>query len=148
MTSIFETEINVPQAKLAEFYAKPENSISWRKGLIKFEPLNGEQGKPGSRYRLIPKKGNMIFTATVISIDLPNETSVVYESLKVSIAVTRKFIALSPEKTKFISIEVFTFKGLFNKVLGFFTRQAIKKAHYKHMNDFKRVAEVELGNRQ
>lgn len=42
MISIFETEIKVPQAKLAGFYANPENNVWWMKGLVKVEPLSGE----------------------------------------------------------------------------------------------------------
>jgi hypothetical protein len=136
MKSIFETEVNIPHTKLAELYANPENSIKWMLDLEKYEPISGKPGMPGSKYRLIPRKGNMIFTATVISSDLPAEIKLNLESNNVNVLVTAKFIALSPEKTKFISEEVFIFKGIFHKVFGFLAQSAVRKAHHKHMNDF------------
>jgi len=142
MKSIFEAEIDVPQAKLAKFYANPENNIKWMVDLERCEFISGELGMPGSKYRLVPKKGNMIFTATVISKDLPNESVLILEAPSVNVLVTGKFIALSHEKTKFISEEIFTFKGLFNKAFGFLASAAVKKAHYKHMNDFKQIVKT------
>ncbi len=138
MKSIFETEINIPQAKLAEFYANPENNVKWMDDLERCEYISGKVGMPGSKYRFIPKKGTMVFTATVLTRDIPNELQLILESPTVDVLVTAKFIALSPEKTKFISEEVFTFKGFFNKAFGFLAKGAIKKAHHKHMEDLKK----------
>jgi hypothetical protein len=139
MKSIFETEINVPRAKLAEFYANPQNNVKWMEDLERSEYISGELGMPGSKYRFIPKKGTMVFTATVITRDIPNELQLILESPTVDVLVTAKFIVLSPEKTKFISEEVFTFKGFFNKAFGFLAKGAVTKAHHKHMEDFKKV---------
>ena len=139
MKSIFETEINVPHIKLAEFYANPENNVKWMVDLERCEFISGELGTPGSKYKFIPKKGNMVFVATVISKDLPNESKLILESKNVDVLVTAKFIAISPERTKFISEEIFTFKGLFNKAFGFLAKGLVKKAHHKHMKDFKQI---------
>ena len=95
---------------------------------------------PNSKYRLIPKKGNMVFIATVLSRDLPNESKLFLESPSVDVLVIAKFIALSPEKTKFISEEIFTFKGFLNKAFGFLAKGAVKKAHHRHMKDFKEIS--------
>ena len=140
MKSIFEAKINIPQAKLAELYANPENNIKWMSDIERYEPISGTPGMPGSKYRLVPKKGNMVFTTTVISRDLPTELRLNLDGSNVSVLVTGTFIALSPEKTKFISEEVFTFKGIFNKMFGLLAQSAVRKAHHKHMNDFKEFA--------
>jgi hypothetical protein len=140
MKSIFEAEINIPQAKLAEFYANPENNVKWMVDLERVEFISGELGMPNSKYRLIPKKGNMVFIATVLSRDLPNESKLFLESPSVDVLVIAKFIALSPEKTKFISEEIFTFKGFLNKAFGFLAKGAVKKAHHRHMKDFKEIS--------
>ena len=136
MKSIFETEINIPREKLSELYADPENIIKWMSDIEKYEPISGTPGMPGSKYYLIPKKGNMVFTATVLNRDLPDEIRLNLEASNVDVLVTGKFIALSPDMTKFISQEIFTFKGLFNKMFGFLAQSAIGKAHHKHMKDF------------
>jgi hypothetical protein len=122
MKSIYETEINIPQAKLAEFYANPENNVKWMEDLERSEYISGALGMPGSKYRFIPKKGNMVFTATVLIRDIPNELKLILKSPTVDVLVTGKFIALSSENTKFISEEVFTFKGFFNKTFGFLAK--------------------------
>jgi hypothetical protein len=56
--------------------------------------------------------------------------------------VNVRFVALSSERTRLISEEVFRFKGLFNKVFGFLAQRSIKKAHRRHMEAFKRFAEA------
>jgi hypothetical protein len=52
-----------------------------------------------------------------------------------------QFISLSDQLTMLISEETFKFHGLFHKVCGFFARAAIKRAHRRHMESFKRSAE-------
>ncbi|MEO7294271.1 MAG: hypothetical protein ABIW34_14280 [Ginsengibacter sp.] len=62
------------------------------------------------------------------------------EASNMNVLVTAKFIALSSEKTKFISEEIFTFQGIFIKLDGFLEQNSIKKAHQKQMNAFKKFA--------
>ena len=135
MKSVFETEVEIPQTKLAELYSNPENNTKWMHDLERNEPISGTQGMLGSKYRMVPKKGNMIFTATVISRNLPDHVQLLLEDKNVNVLVTGKFFALSPTKTKFLSEEVFTFNGIY-KLLGLFAHSAIKKAHHQHMRDF------------
>jgi hypothetical protein len=140
MKSIYETELNISQAKAAELYANPENSTKWMSDIKKYEPLSGRPGTRGSKFRLIPKKGKMIFTATILSRELPKKVQLKLEASNVNVLVTGKFTALSHEKTKFVSEEEFTFKGIFNKLFGLLARSGIKKAHHKHMDAFKKFA--------
>jgi len=136
MKSIFESEINIPQARLAELYANPENSTKWMLDVERYEPVSGSPGMPGFKFRLIPKKGKMIFTATIISKNLPSEIKLNLDASNVNVIVTGKFISLPTGKTRFISEEVFTFKGIFNKLFGLLAQSVVRKAHHKHMNDF------------
>src|ERR1043166_4936598 len=136
MKSIFETEINIPQTRLAELYANPENSTKWMLDVERYEPISGIPGMPGFKFRLVPKKGKMIFTATIISKNLPSEIKLNLDASNVNVVVTGKFISLPAGKTRFISEEVFTFKGIFNKIFGFLAQSAVRNAHHKHMNDF------------
>jgi hypothetical protein len=141
MKSIVELEINVHQARLAELFADPENNTKWMDDLDRYEPMSGTPGMPGSKYRLIPKTGSMIFIVTVIARDLPDESRLILEASNVEISVSVRFVALSPEETKLISEEVFSFKGIFNKVFGFVAQRTIRNAHRRHMEAFKRFAE-------
>jgi hypothetical protein len=144
MKSIVEIEINVPKEKVAGLFADPNNNIRWMDDLQKIEPISGEPGMPGSKYRMVPKAegfGSMAFVATVTSTHLPDEAALQLEASNVVVAVTDKFAALSPQTTKLISEEVFTFKGLFNKMFGLLVQKHIKSAHRRHMDSFKRFAE-------
>jgi hypothetical protein len=141
MTSVIELEINVPQGRLALLFADPENSTKWMDDLERYEAISGDPGMPGSKYRLVPKTGKMIFVATVISRQLPNESRLSLDASNVVVSVTGRFVALSSERTRLISEEVFRFKGPLNKVFGFFAQRAIKHAHRHHMEAFKRFAE-------
>ncbi len=141
MKSIVEMQINVPQQQLAELFADPGNNPKWMPDLDRYEPVSGEQGMPGSTYRLVPKKGKMVFLATVVSRNIPHELRLVLEASNVRVSITGKLIAVSATRTKLISEEVFTFKGLFNTIFGFFAHNAIKAAHRGHIEEFKRFAE-------
>jgi uncharacterized membrane protein len=140
MKSIVEVEINKPRQEVATLFADPSNNPKWMKDLKRYEPVIGDRGKPGSQYRLIPKKGNVVFLATVLS-RKPDELRLNLEASNVNVSVTGKLEALSPEKTKLISEEVFTFKGLFNSILGLFAGKSIKSVHRRHIEDFKQFAE-------
>ena len=75
MKDIVVVEIDAPQERVAALYADPENTTKWMDDVERYEPLSGEQGMPGSTYRLIPKQGSMVFTATVVKRNLPSELS-------------------------------------------------------------------------
>jgi hypothetical protein len=109
--------------------------------LKRYEPISGEQGLPGSIYRLVPKAGDMIFVATVVERNLPHEIRVNLEASTVDVAVTGRMVALSPTRTKLISEEVFTFKASDDATVASAVKDAIKAAHQRHIEDFKRFAE-------
>jgi hypothetical protein len=141
MKSIVEVEVNVPQAKLAALFVDPRNSTKWMDDLDRYEPISGEPGTPGSKYRLLPRKGNMVFVATVVARALPNEARLSLEGPNVAVSVRGRFLALAPGRTRLISEEEFSFKGPVHRALGFFAHRAIKKAHRRHIEAFKRFAE-------
>src|SRR5262245_51825878 len=109
--------------------------------IARYEPLGGEPGAPGSRYRLVPKTGTMVFVATVLAREVPNESRLRLDAPQVSVLVTGRLAPLSPARTRLTSEEEFEFKGLFRKVAGGFAGGAIRKAHRRHMDAFKRFAE-------
>ena len=140
MKSIVEVEINKPQQEVAKLFADPANNPKWMHDLKCYEPVSGDQEHPGSTYRLIPKKGNMIFLATIIEKNT-DELKLDLEASNVHVSITGKLKALSPARTKLISEEVFTFKGFFNSIFGLFAGKAIKSVHRRHIEDFKKFAE-------
>jgi len=141
MKSVVEVEINAPQQKVAELHADPRNNPKWMHDIARYESVSGEVGMPGSKYRLVPKTGDMIFLATVIECNLPNELKLHLEAEDVSVEVTAKFIAISSRKTKLVSEQVFTFKGMGSESVDLEIENAIKTAHHNHMEGFKLFAE-------
>jgi len=143
MKSVIRLEIDVPQERLAELYANPENNTEWMDDLERYEPISGERGMPGSKYRLIPKKGKMLFVATVVARNLPTEIQLDLDASNVNVSVKGTFVALSSARTQLISEEIFRFKGLFNKLFGWLAGSSIRNAHRRHMESFKRYAETQ-----
>jgi hypothetical protein len=95
----------------------------------------------GSKYRLVPKKGKMVFVATVVARNLPTESHLSLEASNVTVSVNGTFVALSSSRTRLTSEEVFHFKGLLNTIFGFLAWRAIRSVHRRHMEAFKRFAE-------
>ena len=141
MKSVVEVEINLPQKEAAELYADPRLNSTWMHDIARYEPLSGEEGMSGSTYRLVPKEGDMIFIATVVERNLPDELRLHLEAFEVEVEVRGTFISLSPIRTKFISEEVFTFKGADEETVSPSVKEDIKAAHRQHIKDFKRFAE-------
>lgn len=143
MKSIVELEVDVPKNELAALFADPDNMTKWMDDLQRYEHIGGEAGMPGSQYRMVPKPGTsqMEFVATVTARNLPDEMGLRLESPTVDVAIRCIFAALSPHRTKLISEEVFTFRGLFNRIFGFLAQKDIKTHHRRHIESFKQFAE-------
>jgi hypothetical protein len=90
----------------------------------------------------VPKKGKMVFVATVLARDLPAESRLSLDASNVTVSVKGILVPLSSDRTRLTSEEVFRFKGPLNRIFGFLARGAIKNAHRRHMEAFKRFAET------
>src|SRR2546423_12815923 len=93
MKSTVALDIDVPQQRLATLFADPTLNTKWMKDVERYEPLSGQPGAPGSTYRLVPKEGDMVFVATVISNDLPNESRLRLEASGFTVAITARYIS-------------------------------------------------------
>src|SRR6185295_12519526 len=106
MESVIELEIDVPQARLAALFADPQQNTKWMDDVERVETISGQLGMPGSTYRLVPKKGKMVFVATVLARNLPSESRLSLEASNVTVSVKATFVALSVDKTRLTSKEV------------------------------------------
>jgi len=79
MKSTVEVEISAPQQEVAELYADPRNNIKWMHDIAGYEPLSGEQGMPGSTFRLVPKEGDRIFVATMEEKSCPTNSNCIFK---------------------------------------------------------------------
>ena len=144
MTSRVELEIEARQEPLAQALAEPRNNPVWMEDINRIEPVSGEVGQTGSTYRIVPKRGDRIFIARVVHRALPDQLKLLLDSPHVSVSITDSFQRITDSRTKLVSEEIFVFKGIFGKVEGLLGRSAIKHAHRRHMEAFKRFAESQL----
>lgn len=139
-----EVEINAPLDKVIELFDDPTNMAKWQPGLISFEPVSGTPGQPGAKSKLKYKMGKrdieMIETITVR--DLPREFSGTYEAKGVLNHVSNRFVAIGNSKTKYITENEFSFRGIM-KLIGFLMPGAFKKQSQKYLDLFRDFAEKE-----
>jgi hypothetical protein len=143
MKSTVSLEIRAPQSRTAELFADPRNLPKWMDDLERIELIEGSPGAAGSRYRMISKDRTMDFAATVVASDLPRMVRLRLDGSGMTVSITDRFAAVSPEVTQLISEEVFTFDGMMRRLFGVIVQHRIRKAHRGHMEAFKRFAEAD-----
>jgi uncharacterized protein YndB with AHSA1/START domain len=141
MRSVVDLEINAPREIVAELYSDPNNNPKWMDDLERNEPISGVLGEPGSKYRMVSKDSDMHFVVTVVSVYLPENVRLHLEWKQSTVDINVDFIQLDVGLTRFISTEDFAFTGFRARLLGLLGRRAIKSAHRRHMEGFKRFAE-------
>ena len=143
MRYTFETEINASREKVAELAGNPANRLKWMDGLKSDEQISGTPGMPGAMSRLVFQTGKMEITmnGTVTAWNLPDAFSETMDASNAFITITSRFVALSPQKTKYISEQDYNFKGVLNKIVGFLLQAEFKKQALTHVENFKRFAE-------
>jgi hypothetical protein len=111
--------------------------------VARIEPLGKTSpASPEPEYRLVPKKGNLAFVARVIRREPPYRSRLAMRTPNTSVLVTGTFVKLSDHKTKLIAKNVFLFGGLMSRLSGLLGWRAIRRAHRRHMESFKRFAEA------
>jgi len=141
MKSVVELDIQAPCEAVAALFADPANTPEWMHDIKRCEPIEGRMGMPDSRYRMVPKTGDMEFVATVLSRTLPDQVILRLDGKNIVVLVTDRFIATSPRTTRLVSEEDFRFTTPFSWISGFFAQSSIRKAHRQHIESFKEFAE-------
>jgi len=119
MKSVVKLDIQAPRDAVALLFADLANNPKWMHDLDRCEPMAGTVGMPGSTYRMVPKKGDMVFVATVLSRDLPEKVKLLLDGRNLVVSITDRFRATSQGVTTMLSEEDFRFKGMFSRVFGF-----------------------------
>jgi hypothetical protein len=137
--SIVIVDVDAPPKEVASLFADPSVNTKWMHDIERYEPVSGKPGMPGSVYRLIPKRGAMLFTATVVKLKrYPDQLELYLDASNVTVEVQGTMKSLSNGRTRLISKEDFKFKGVWNKAYGVLARPAIRKAHRQHIHAFKK----------
>jgi hypothetical protein len=141
MKSVVELDIDGRREKIAALFADPANNPRWMDELARCEPLSGSLGTTGSTYRMVPKTGDMVFVATIVSRNLPDEVRLRLDGKNVIVSITDRFSVTSAGATRLRSVEEFQFTSLFGRLFGFLAQRSIRRAHRKHIESFKEFAE-------
>jgi polyketide cyclase/dehydrase/lipid transport protein len=142
MRSVVELEIEGPRDRIAELYADASNNSKWMDDLVRNEPIFGQPGDVGSQYRMVSRDSDMHFVVTVVSVR-PDNVRLHLDERRATVDVNVDFVPLNASVTRFVSTEEFHFKRLVPRLAGLFARRAIRTAHQRHMEAFKRFAESE-----
>jgi len=141
MKDTVELTIHAPQAKVAALFDDPRTFPQWMEEIERTETLSGDPAALGAKVRLVPRRGHHGFVAKKVARDLPHWSCLLLSDSGVSVTVRGTFVRVSDEITKLVSEEIFAFRGLMARIRGFLGRRAIRSAHRKHMESFKRFAE-------
>lgn len=138
-----EITVGVPRARFIELFDDPDNLAKWQKGLLSFEHVSGEPGRPGATSRLTfaRGKGTLVMIETVTRRDLPDAFDATYDAQGVHSATRNEFHEAGPDATRWVAHNVFEFSG-FMKVIGLVLRPSFPKQSYSFMEDFTRFAEA------
>jgi uncharacterized protein YndB with AHSA1/START domain len=141
MIDLIEVNIQKPIDRVASLHADPTNNTKWMHDIARVELVSGKPGAPGSRYRMIPSRGSMVFEATVVAAELPRELQLTLEASGITVLVRATFEARSDGSTRMRSEERFVFHGFVHRLMGLLARPAIRKAHRTHIEAFRQFAE-------
>jgi hypothetical protein len=137
-----EIEIDLPRDRVIELFDSTENLYKWQRGLLSFEHVSGEPGQTGAQSEMVFQMGKRTIKMleTITLRDLPEKFHSTYDAPGVHNPVENTFDEVSPDKTRWVSHNVFHFRG-FMKLIGFFLKGAFPKQSLKYMEDFKAFAE-------
>ena len=137
-----EIEIDLPREKVIELFDSTENLKRWQRGLLELELLEGEAGQPGARTHMLFQMGKrkLEIVEVITERDLPDTFSCTYDAKGVHNLVKNRFVAVTPETTRWIAEHEFVFSG-FMKLVGLLAKGAFPRQSQKYMQDFKAFAE-------
>ena len=135
-------DLDLPRERVIELFDDSENLPTGQRGLLSFEPMEGEPGHPGAKSKMVFKMGkrNIDMVETITKRELPEAFDGTYDAKGVFNIVKNRFVELGPDKTRWDSDQEFQLKG-FMRMIGFLMPGAFKKQSLKYMQDFKAFAE-------
>ena len=140
----YETEfiIDLPRGRVIELFDSFENLKKWQEGLVSFEHISGEPGKPGAKTRLLYDMGRrrMEMIETIIERKLPDEFSATYDASGVH-NIVRNYFYDEGEQTRWVLDSDFQFRSFMRIISVFIPGSKFRDQTRSSMEDFKRFAE-------
>ena len=138
------TEVNLPVDRTAELFDNKDALKNWQTGFVSYTPVSGTPNQRGAKARIVVKNGSrlMELTETIISHNLPNEVSALYEHIHMTNTARNTFTALGPNKTRIeTEVDYTKFNGIIPRLMSLLMPGMFKAQTQKWMDNFKRFAE-------
>lgn len=137
-----EIEIALPRDEVVRLFLDPGSMPKWQKGLESMEPISGVPGQVGARTRLVFRTGRrrMELIETIVHNDLPRSFHAVYDAKGVHNVCENHLHEVSPDRTRWVSPNVFEFSGPM-KIVGTIFRGSFPRETRAQMRRFKEFAE-------
>lgn len=142
MRYTLEITIDAPRDKVVELFTDPTHFADWQPGLERYRLISGSQAQEeGAKAELTTRTGSrtMEMTEMIESNSLPDELALIFETDGVWNRSLNRFIAESPESTRWVWDNEFRFEGA-RKALGLLPG-SFKKGSLQIMERFKALVE-------
>lgn len=136
-------DINQSLEKTVSLWENEANFKEWQDGFESIEHISGTPNTVGAKSKIILSgKRRVELLETIISYDLPNEKTALYEHIHMTNIFTARFKALSENKTQYTcDIEYTKFNGFVIKLMARLFPNMFKKQSQKWLDQFKAFAE-------
>lgn len=146
-------EVDRPLGEVARLLADPSTRACWLRGLVRHEPVSGEDGHVGTVSRVALRSGTQTMEATeTITRREPTDLATVTAGTVVRFereiiadgmwnAARERLTEARPGVTLWVSENVFRFDHLVMRVLAPLLRGTFRKQSLVHLRDFKAFAE-------
>ena len=138
-----EVKINAPLNKVVSLWEDQNNFKEWQDGFKSIERLSGQPSTKGAKSKIIFEgKQYMELIETIITYNLPDEKTALYEHKHMTNTQTSRFKELENGNTLYISeVEYTKFNGFMIKLMAKLFPGMFRKQSEKWMNQFKEFVE-------
>lgn len=136
-------EIDAPIKKVVQLWEDEKNFKEWQDGFKSIEHLSGIPNTKGAKSKIIIEGNQRIeLIETVISSNLPQEKTAIYEHIHMTNTQMSQFKSIGANKTLYIStVEYTQFNGFMIKLMAKLFPSKFKGQSQKWMNQFKQFVE-------
>ena len=137
-------EINLPRAAVISLLYEEDHRHLWQDGFEVAEPMEGSPGSPGAKTRLIYRNGkrSLELIETILTSDLPETFSALYEAKQMTNTMHNQFVALDDHRMRWIaSLAYSAFHGILPRLMALPSPGMFREQTLKWMKQFKTFAE-------
>ena len=138
-----EIIINSPIDQVINAFDNEQNLFKWMEELKSLDLIKGPAGEPGAKSKMVMiiSGRNTEMIETVLSKNLPDEYTALYEMPKIQNIISNKFNELQDGKTLYSVETEFKFEQLILKIISSLFPSIFKKQTQKNLRDFKKFVE-------